>query len=181
MNTSHDTLFVVDDDPKSCKAVAALAASMKIQCEPFASAEEFLDHYNPSLTGCVLVDFRLSGMDGLELQDRLRAMGSALSVVLISDFADVPMAVRAMKNVAVAVIEKPSRNDALADAVRTRATSGVPHDLRLTPQPPNMAAGRPSRFDGALLTARTGSPRRNTLQFTIALLKKQSDQHSRAE
>ena len=90
MKTSQGTLFVVDDDPKSRKAVAALASSMKIRCETFASAEEFLDRYDPSLTGCALVDFRLGGMDGLQLQERLRAMGSPLSVVLISAYADVP-------------------------------------------------------------------------------------------
>ena len=118
MKTSQGTLFVVDDDPKSRKAVAALASSMKIKCEPFASAEEFLDRYDPSLTGCALVDFRLGGMDGLQLQERLRAMGSPLSVVLISAYADVPLAVRAMRNGAVAVIEKPYKNDDLADAVR---------------------------------------------------------------
>ena len=78
MKTSQGTLFVVDDDPKSRKAVAALASSMKIRCETFASAEGFLDRYDPSLTGCALVDFRLGGMDGLQLQERLRAMGSTL-------------------------------------------------------------------------------------------------------
>jgi two-component system, LuxR family, response regulator FixJ len=118
MKTFQGTLFVVDDDPKSRKAMAALASSMKIKCEPFASAEEFLDRYDPSLTGCALVDFRLGGMDGLQLQDRLRAMSSTLPVVLISAYADEPMAVRAMKSGAVAVIEKPYRNDDLADAVR---------------------------------------------------------------
>lgn len=118
MKTSQNTLFVIDDDPKSRKAVAALASSMKIKCEPFASAEEFLDRYDPSWTGCALVDYRLGGMDGLQLQDRLRAMGSALAVVLIGAYADVPLAVRTMKNGAVAVIEKPYRNDDLADAVR---------------------------------------------------------------
>jgi len=57
MKPLHDTLFIVDDDQKSCKAVAALASSMKIKCETFASAEGFLDRYDPSLTGCALVDF----------------------------------------------------------------------------------------------------------------------------
>ena len=118
MKTSHGTLFVIDDDPKSRKAVAALASSMKIRCETFASAEGFLDRYDPSLTGCALVDFRLGGMDGLQLQERLQAMGSALSVILISAYADVSLAVRAMKNGAVAFIEKPYKNDELADAIR---------------------------------------------------------------
>ena len=70
MKTSQDTLFVVDDDPKSCEAMAALASSMKIRCETLVSAEGFLNGYNPALRGCALVDFRLGGMNGLELQDR---------------------------------------------------------------------------------------------------------------
>jgi FixJ family two-component response regulator len=118
MKTSQGTLFVVDDDPKSRKGVAALASSMKIPCELFASAEAFLNRYDPSLTGCALVDFRLGGMDGLQLQECLRAMGSKLAVVLISAYADVPMTVRAMRSGAVTVIEKPYQNDDLADAVR---------------------------------------------------------------
>jgi FixJ family two-component response regulator len=118
MKTSQDTLFVIDDDPKSRKAVAALASSMKIACETFASAEGFLDRYDPSLTGCALVDFHLGGMDGLQLQERLKAMGSVLSVILISASADASLAVRAIKSGAVAVIEKPYKSDELADAVR---------------------------------------------------------------
>ena len=117
MNTSHGILFVIDDDPKSRKAVAALASSMKITCETFASAEGFLDRCDPSLTGCALVDFRLGGMDGLQLQERLQAMGSALSVILISAYADPSLAIRALKGGAVAFIEKPYQNDELADAM----------------------------------------------------------------
>jgi two-component system, LuxR family, response regulator FixJ len=118
MTTSKGILFVIDDDPKSRKAVAALASSMQIECETFVSAEGFLDRYDPSLTGCALVDFRLGGMDGLQLQERLQALGSALSVILISAYAGASLAVRAVKNGAVAFIEKPYKNDELADAIR---------------------------------------------------------------
>ncbi len=76
----------------------------------------------------MLIDFRLGGMDGLQLQECLRAMGSPLSVILISAYADVAMAVRAMKNGAVTVIEKPYKNDDLADAVRKAM------DLSTTPE-----------------------------------------------
>jgi FixJ family two-component response regulator len=118
MDTSPGTLFVVDDDPKSREAMAALASSMKIRCEMFASAEEFLDRYDPCLAGCALVDFRLGGMNGLQLQDRLRAMGSALCVVLVSAYADPPLIARARK-CGVAFVEKPYQNDDLVDAIRT--------------------------------------------------------------
>jgi two-component system, LuxR family, response regulator FixJ len=117
VKTPAGTLFVIDDDQKSRKAVAALASSLKIRCETFTSAETFLERCDPSLTGCALVDYRLGGMDGLQLQERLSAMGSALGVVLISAYADASMAERAMKNGAIAVIEKPYHDDELADAV----------------------------------------------------------------
>jgi len=126
MKASEGTLFVVDDDSRSRKAVAALASSMKINCETFASAEAFLDRYDPSLTGCALVDYRLGGMDGLQLQERLQALGSSLFVILISAYADVSLAVRALKGGAVAFIEKPYKNDELADAIR-KALEGSTH------------------------------------------------------
>ncbi len=135
MKKCQDTLFVVDDDSKSRKAMAALASSMKIGCETFVSAEEFLDRYDSSWTGCALVDFRLGGMDGLQLLDRLRAVESALCVVLISAYADFPLVVRAMKCGAVAFIEKPYKNDELADAVReamdrsARARASTPKSM----------------------------------------------------
>jgi FixJ family two-component response regulator len=118
LDTSPIALFVIDDDARSRKAMAALASSLKIPCETFASAEAFLDRYDPSLTGCVLIDFRLGDMDGLQLQERLLALSSTLSVVIVSANADVPMAVRALENGAVAIIEKPYKNDELADAIR---------------------------------------------------------------
>jgi FixJ family two-component response regulator len=119
MKISRVTLFVVDDDPQSRKAVAALALSLKIHCETFASAERFLDRYDPSLTGCALVDFHLlGGMDGLQLQQRLRAVGSTLPVVLISAHANESVAVQALEGGAIAFIEKPYNADELVDAIR---------------------------------------------------------------
>jgi signal transduction histidine kinase len=118
MNTSQGKLFVVDDDPKARGALGALAASMKIPCEQFASAEEFLDRHDPSLRGCALIDYRLQGMDGLQLLDRLRAENTSLHLVLVSAYADVSMAVQAMKKGALAVLEKPYQLNELADVLR---------------------------------------------------------------
>jgi FixJ family two-component response regulator len=129
VKTSPVTLFVIDDDPRSRKAVAALAVSMKIWCETFPSAERFLDRYDSSLAGCALVDFRLGGMDGLELQARLRAMGSTLPVVLISAYANDSLANRALSGGAVAFVEKPYKDDELADAIRRALT----RDLQAQP------------------------------------------------
>jgi two-component system response regulator DctR len=125
MNTCQGTLFVVEEDYNSREAVAALASSMKIRCETFASAEEFLDSYNPYLRGCVLVDCRLDGMDGLQLHDHLRAMGSVLHVVLVSTHAEVHLAACDRNRGAVAIIKKPLQNDDLAHVIRAAMESSA--------------------------------------------------------
>jgi FixJ family two-component response regulator len=125
MNPPQSILFVIDDDCRSRMAVAALALSLKIKCETFVSAEAFLDRYDPSLRGCVLVDFRLGGMDGLQLLERLAALGSALSTIVVSGYTALSLASRAMKRGAVAFIEKPYQNDDLADAVRKALDRGA--------------------------------------------------------
>ncbi len=117
MEPTEGKLFIVEDDPRSRKALGALASSMKIKYETFASTEEFLERYESSLSGCALLDYRLGGMDGLQLQGKLQAMNSMLSVVLISAHADVALAVRAMKNGALTLIEKPYQKDELSDAI----------------------------------------------------------------
>ena len=118
MNESATTLFVVDDEPDARRGVAALASSMGIRCETFASGEELLERFNPAAAGCLLIDLRLNGMSGLELIERLTAKGSTLPVILISAYADVRTTVRAMKNGALTVIEKPYQADELADSIQ---------------------------------------------------------------
>ena len=117
MNESAATLFVVDDEPDARRGVAALASSMGIRCETFASGEELLERFNPAAAGCLLIDLRLDGMSGLELIERLTAKGCTLPVILISAYADVRTTVRAMKNGALTVIEKPYQADELADSI----------------------------------------------------------------
>jgi FixJ family two-component response regulator len=134
MRPSQGTLFVVDDEPNSRKAAAALASSMKIRCETFASAEEFLDRYDPALSGCALIDFRLGGMDGLQLQQRLHTLGSKLSVVLISAYGNASVTARAMTNGAVAFIEKPYKDNELADAVHKALDQSTPAQQSLAQQ-----------------------------------------------
>ena len=118
MNADNKTLFVVDDDPDACRSAAALASSLGIACETFSSAELFLASYDGSRPGCVLIDLRLGGMSGLDLQQRLALRGSTLPVVIISAYADVPATVRSMRQGALTVLEKPYRADELAEAIR---------------------------------------------------------------
>jgi len=117
-NLGEPVLFVVDDDPEARAGVAALATSMGIRCRTFASAEDFLGDYTQKWIGCALVDLRLGGMNGLELQAKLAEGGSTLPVILISAHVDFVAAARAMSHGAITVLEKPYQADELADAIR---------------------------------------------------------------
>jgi two-component system response regulator DctR len=118
MDYSASFLFVVNDDSNTTHSVLALASSLGIRCEAFSTAKAFLNRFTPSLTGCVLADLRLDEMSGLELQTTLVARGSILPIIFLSAAADLAMAVRAMKNGALTVLEKPFRSEELAEAVR---------------------------------------------------------------
>jgi FixJ family two-component response regulator len=118
MNTDMPTLFVVDDDPGARRSAAALASSIGVACETYSSAESFLQSFDPSCPGCVLIDLRLNGMSGFELQEELAARGSDLPVIVISAYVDVPATVRLMRNGALTVLEKPYQADELAETIR---------------------------------------------------------------
>jgi FixJ family two-component response regulator len=112
------TVFVVDDDEAARESVIALVGLKGLRAEGFASAEEFLSHYDPSLKGCLVVDVRLSGTSGLDLIESLSARRSTLPVVVITGYADVPMAVRAMQMGAVTFLEKPCQVQELWQGIR---------------------------------------------------------------
>ncbi len=113
-----ETVYIVEDDPDARESVGALAGSMGLCVVAFGSAEEFLQQFDSSWHGCIIVDLRLPGISGLDLQQRLATDGSCLAVVLISAHASIPMAVQAMQNGAVTFIEKPYQNDELENAIR---------------------------------------------------------------
>ena len=111
------TVFIVDDDHASASSTAALVMSIGIRNEVFDSAESFLDAYRGQ-TGCVVVDVRLPGMNGLELQQALIHNGYDVPVILMSGHADSKVAEIAIRNRAVAMLQKPFSGDALCDAIR---------------------------------------------------------------
>lgn len=116
--SKQPTVFIVDDDQASRESVRALVASMNVQAQLFASAEEFLDAYDPATPGCLVTDLRMLGMSGVELLEQLRARGLQLPAIVMSAFADVPVAVRSMQLGALTLLEKPCRNTELWDAIR---------------------------------------------------------------
>lgn len=115
--TQEATVYVVDDDPAVRDSVSALVNSAGLRVQTFPSAETFLQEYKPEKPGCLVTDLRMLGMSGLDLLEKLQKSESPLPSILISAYADVPAAVRAMEAGAVTLLEKPCRNDQLVQAI----------------------------------------------------------------
>ncbi len=118
MTTAQPLVLVVEDDPDVRESLCDLLSSVKIPVKSYASATEFLDDFDPSTAGCVLLDVRMPGMSGLKLQDKLRRQGIDIPIIIITGHGDVPTALRAMKNGAVDFIEKPFQPQVLLDGIR---------------------------------------------------------------
>jgi two-component system, LuxR family, response regulator FixJ len=110
-------IHVVDDEAAVRDAVAMLLGSVGLACVQYASAQQFLADYKPGAPGCLLLDVRLPGLSGLELQDRLAKSGFTLPVIVMTGHGDIQMAVRAMRAGALDFIEKPFHDQALLDRV----------------------------------------------------------------
>lgn len=114
---SDATVFVVDDDPAMRESMSFLMGSVGIRVKTFEDAHAFLDQYDNAERGCLVLDVRMPGMSGLELQERLSTDGVSLPVVMVTGYGDVPMAVRALKSGALDFIEKPFTDQELLDRV----------------------------------------------------------------
>ena len=111
------TVFIIDDDPAMRDSMSFLVRSVGISVETFASAQEFLDTYDPVRRGCLVLDVRMPGMSGLELQEFLVERGIRAPVVMVTGYGDVPMAVRALKGGAVDFLEKPFTDQELLETI----------------------------------------------------------------
>ena len=111
--TLEITVFVIDDDPVERKTITSLVESMQLRAEAFASCEEFLDAYDCSKPGCLILDLRLPGMSGLELQKKLVGSGDKIPIIFISAYGDVSTSVQTMQLGAVTFLEKPMHTDEL--------------------------------------------------------------------
>ncbi len=111
------TVFVVDDDPAVRDSLRLLLESVGLVAEAFSSPHQFLDAIVPEQPGCVLLDIRMPGMSGLELQRRLVTRGISIPVIIITGHGDVTTAVQAMKTGAVDFLEKPFNDQVLLDRI----------------------------------------------------------------
>ncbi|MEQ8661125.1 MAG: response regulator transcription factor [Gammaproteobacteria bacterium] len=111
------TVFIVDDDLAVRQSLTLLIRSMALPVEAFESAQDFLNRGDPTRPGCLVLDIRMPGMSGLELQDELGRRDFALPVIFITGHGDIGMAVRAMKSGAVDFIEKPFSDQVLLERI----------------------------------------------------------------
>jgi FixJ family two-component response regulator len=111
------TVFVVDDDPSVRKAIQRLIESVGLRCATFGTAGDFLEQVSGEAAGCLVLDIRMPGASGLELQRQLLAGGRDLPTIFVSAHANVPLTVQAMKAGALEVLTKPFNDQALLDAV----------------------------------------------------------------
>jgi FixJ family two-component response regulator len=117
--TEPDRLvFVVDDDAPLRESLADLLRSIGLRVETFASAQEFLQSKRPDVPSCLVLDVRLKGLSGLDLQKRLIEGDIEIPIIFITGHGDIPMAVQAMKAGAVEFLRKPFRDQDLLDAVQ---------------------------------------------------------------
>ena len=112
------TVFVVDDDDAVRRFLSGLIASVELNVETYASAQEFLDAYERGRGGCLVLDIRMPGMSGLELQKELVTRDIRIPVVILTGHGDVQIAVQAMKAGAFDFIEKPFNNELLLDRIQ---------------------------------------------------------------
>ena len=117
MSLAESTVFIVDDDPSICAALARLFKSVGLPAQSFAGAREFLDQAPKLGPGCLVLDMRLPGLSGLDLQEELARAGIRLPIIFLTAHGSVPLSVKAMKAGAVDFLEKPVEDQTLLDAV----------------------------------------------------------------
>jgi FixJ family two-component response regulator len=157
------TVFVVDDDASVRESLSSLIRSVGLSVETFSSAHEFLRRQRPQAPACLVLDVRLPGLSGMELQRELGAGDHQIPIIFITGHGDIPMSVRAIKAGAVEFLTKPFRDQDLLDAIQ----QAIERDGEAIKQRSNMAELR-TRYE--MLTPRE----REVMSFVVqGLLNKQ--------
>ncbi len=126
---TEPTVFIVDDHDGVRDSIAELVESVGLHHSTFASAQQFLDGFDPEARGCLVLDVRMAHMSGPALQERLNAIGAAIPIVFISGHADIEVAVRTIKAGAVNFVTKPYKEQQLLDSINEAlARDAANHD-----------------------------------------------------
>lgn len=115
---TEPTVFIIDDDPGMQQSLAVLVQTIALNVETYASAQAFLDAVTPDRRGCLILDLRLPGMSGRELQTQLQQRGIHLPIIFLSGHGDIETAVAAIKEGAIDFLEKPCSGQRLLDQVQ---------------------------------------------------------------
>jgi FixJ family two-component response regulator len=118
MSETDGLVFIVDDDASMRESLKNLIRSVGLRVEAFTSAQEFLRSERPNVPGCLVLDVRLKGLSGLDLQKRIAEADMEIPIIFISGHGDIPMTVQAMKAGAVEFLTKPLRDQDLLDAIQ---------------------------------------------------------------
>lgn len=130
--TRPPTVFIVDDDPDLRELLRGLLRTVGLEARTFGSADEFLRDFEPAdAPGCLVLDVRMPGASGLDLYEDLVARGLDLPAIFITGYADVPMAVRAIRSGAVEFLEKPFNRQALLDGIQRAVRDDAERRRRL--------------------------------------------------
>jgi two-component system response regulator FixJ len=147
LSLAEPVVYIVDDDVKTLDSLQDLIETLEIDVKTFAAADRFLDAYDATRPCCLLLDLRMPGMSGLDLLRVLRGRGSALPVIILTGYGDVPTAVDAIKWGAVEFLEKPCKANVLLEHIRR----ALALDMRQRAERADIVAAR-ERLSG--LTAR---------------------------
>jgi FixJ family two-component response regulator len=118
MKERSPIVFIVDDDEAVRNSLRLLLKSVGLAASALSCAREFLDTYKPLQPGCLVLDVRMPGMSGLDLQQRLNLQGAVIPVIFITGHGDIPMAVEAMQAGAFDFLQKPFRDQQLVDCIQ---------------------------------------------------------------
>jgi two-component system, LuxR family, response regulator FixJ len=118
MKAKTPIVFIVDDDDAVRNSLRLLVKSVGLSASVQVSAQDFLTHYDPSQPGCLVLDVRMPGMSGLDLQQQLNMRGAVIPVIFITGHGDIPMAVEAMQQGAFHFLQKPFRDQDLIDCIQ---------------------------------------------------------------
>lgn len=114
---TEGTVFIVDDNAAVRDAIRWLVEQVGLTARTYGAAQEFLSAYRPGVRGCLVLDIRMPGMSGLDLQERLLKVGATLPIIFVTGHGDVPVTVRAMKAGAIDFLQKPFNDNMLLDAI----------------------------------------------------------------
>jgi len=118
MGEAESIVFIIDDDPLYRRSSERLVRSVGFDVQSFETARDFMSSRRPNVPSCLILDVRLPGLSGLDLQQKLAEAGVHIPIIFVTGHGDIPMSVQAMKAGAVEFLTKPFRDQALLDAIR---------------------------------------------------------------